>query len=318
MTTVHVPVRPTDPPFMQPLAARTNDGDENPRKWGDQWGRRDQCMAHLRECFHRVDANGDLCQRIILEPEKRSLDGAGASWGPGVHENGHMGLGVGCSWEAIDPFLKQVIIEVTEDRRKEDRAAGRPEISVGFYTNSVNNGMPGMIQNHTSTDCINLDDDHDLETFKRNWEPWIQCGVLSELSFDAGVHNWLWDSVKDLLGDQMERFGLYGVTESIKWTSNNGQPPTRYEWAPFQVPMWCISRYMLSRDPLGFLEWDWAAGQRVWIMNSPHTYWGGTSGLLTPQQVRDYKRRGWGVGSWHLDGDSMVNLPARGTPEVGP
>ena len=306
---VNVPVRPDDPPFMMPLAARTQDGDENPRKWSNPWGRRDQCMAHLRAAFHRTDHNGELCKRVVLEPEKRSLDGAGESWGPGVHENGHMGLGIGCSWEAIDPFLKQVIIEVTEDRRKEDRAAGRDEVSVGFYTNSVNNGMPGMIQNHTSTGCISLDDDHDLETFKRNWEPWIQCGVLSELSFDAGVHNWLWDDVKDLLNDQSERFGLYGLTESIKWTDNSGTPPTRYTWAEYQVPMWCISRYILSRDPLGLLVWP--EGARVWIMNSAHTYWGGTSGLLTEAQAHDYTRRGWGVGSWtpHHGADEIVNLP---------
>ena len=247
-----------------------------------------------------------------------------------------MGVGVGCGWEAIDPFLKQVIIEVTEDRRREDRAAGREEVSVGFYTNSVNNGMPGMILNHTSTDCINLDDDHDLETFKRNWEPWIQCGVLSELNFDAGVHNWLWITVRDLVNDQMERFGLYGLTESIKWDDNAGRPPNRYTWARYQgIDMWCISRYILSRDPLGQLVWPWADDPKgsdpmepgvegpghVWIMNSAHTYWGGTSGLLTPIQVHDYRRRGWGVGSWtpHHGADLLVNLPLgrRPNPDVG-
>ena len=240
------------------------------------------------------------------------MDGAGDSWGP-PNQNGHMGVGCGASWEAIDPFLKQVIIEITEDRRREDRAAGRPEISVGFYVNSVNNGMPGMILNHTSTGCISLDDDHDLETFKRNWEPWIQCGVLSELNYDAGTHTWLWDDVKDLLGDQMERFGLYGMTEAIKWNDNAGRPPTRYTWAEYQIPMWCISRYILQRDSTGQLEFDWNAGDRVWIMNSNHTYSGGTSGLLTEAQARDYTWRGWGVGSWTPwhGADLMVNLPPR-------
>jgi len=262
----------------------------------------------LREAFHRVDAQGELCRRIILEPEMRSKDGAGESWGPGVHENGHMGLGMGASWEAIDPFLKQVIIDMTYQRREEDRIAGRPLLTVGFYTNAVCNGMPGMIRNHTSTDCLNLDNDHDLENFKRNWLPWVECGVLSELNYDAGVHNWLWPKVKNLLDDQMDRYGLYGMTESIKWDDNGGTPPNRYTWAKYQIPMWCISRYLLSRDPEGKLEFDWDGGDRVWTMSSPHTYWGGTSGLLTVEQALDYRRRGFGVGSWHLDGDSVVNL----------
>ena len=333
---VLVPVRPDDPPFMHGLAARTNPegrytGDTNPRKWAIPWGDRERCTSHLRDAFHRRDANGDLCQRLILEPEMRSRDGA--EW-PHPNENGHIGVGCGASWEAIDPFLKQVIIDMTYQRREEDRLAGRPPITVGFYVNAVCNGMPGMIRNHTSTDVINLDRDRDLETFKRNWEPWVECGVLSELNYDAGVHPQWWDKVKNLLNDQMQRYGIYGMTESIKWDDNAGRPPNRYTWAEYQIPMWCISRYILSRDPLGQLVWPWADDPlgstpmhsdvdrtgHVWIMNSNHTYWGGTSGLLTVDQVRDYRRRGWGVGSWTPwhGADEMVNLPMGPSPDPIP
>ena len=321
MTQVTVPVRPDDPPFMHPWASRTGinppyAGDANPRKWSIPWGDRERCTAHLRAAFHRTDANGDLCQRLILEPEMRSMDGA--AWPP-PNEHGHMGVGCGASWEAIDPFLKQVIIDMTYERREEDRLAGRPPITVGFYVNAVCNGMPGMIRNHTSTDVINLDDDRELEIFKRNWLPWVECGVLSELNYDAGVHEQWWGKVINLIDDQMQRYGIYGMTESIKWTDNGGTPPRRYTWADYQIPMWCISRYILSRDPTGLLVWP--EGVHVWIMNSNHTYWGGTSGLLTEAQARDYTRRGWGVGSWTpwYGADEMVNLPERGpsTPERG-
>ena len=222
MTQVTVPVRPDDPPFMHQLASRTGinppyAGDANPRKWGILWGDRERCTAHLRAAFHRTDANGDLCQRLILEPEMRSMDGA--AWPP-PNEHGHMGVGCGASWEAIDPFLKQVIIDMTYQRREEDRLAGRPPITVGFYVNAVCNGMPGMIRNHTSTDVINLDDDRELEIFKRNWLPWVECGVLSELNYDAGVHEQWWGKVSNLIDDQLQRYGIYGMPESSKWTGN--------------------------------------------------------------------------------------------------
>ena len=317
---VAVPVRPSDPPFMNPLSARTNDGWENPRRWGNRWSDRRQAGDLLWEAFHRTDANGDLVQRIILEPERRSVDAAG-----------EMGVGPGADWTAIDPFLKQLIINVTMERRKEDRAAGRDEITVGFYNGYLNNGMAGLISNHTADGVVDLRDDRDLEQFKTKWEPWIECGVLSELNHDAGVK--AWDEVKELLLQQYTRFGLYGLTEAIRWDRNDGIWPTRYDWSQYEgVDMWCISRYMLSRDPTGQLAWPWSfrGGEHdtenifgqpasVWMMNSTHTYVNHDGetvrGLMTTDEVHQYVQRGWGVGSWNAQGDYAVNLNQGPTPD---
>ncbi len=321
---VKVPVRPKDPPFMQPLASRSQDGWENPRNWSGNWQDYDKAGQHLWDLFHRTDACGDFVQRIILEPEMRTPD----AWG-------HQSVGGGAGWEAIDPYHKQLIIDITMERRREDRNAGRPEITVGFYNGCINDGMPGLISNHTNRNVVDITTDKGLDAFRRQWEPWVECEVLSELNHDAGtsVANTgpRWEAVKKLLEQQWVRFGLYGLTEAILWTDNTGTPPNRYTWAPYDgVDMWCISRFILQRDPIGQLVWPWAhplqpseddSDRRniqglpasVWIMNSAHTLSDGSSGLLTEEQARDYANRGWGVGSWTSNhgADQIVNLPPR-------
>ena len=283
MTQVTVPVRPTDAPFFNSFAARTRDGDHNPRKWGIPWGRDYQCMEHLRSVFHLTDPDGNLVQRVILEPEKRSPDGTGK-----------MGVSSGASWEIMDPFRKQVLIDVVHDRWSEDDNAGRPRCTVGFYENAVNDGSPYSLRN-TGTGCLSLDTDAGLERFKVKWGPWLDTGILSEVCYDAGIYDHLWGPVQNLLEDQMARFGLYGMTEAIRWDSRTNPPRRVYEWAEYRVPMWCISRYILSRDPDNLLSWE--PDEHVWIMNSPKT-----SGLLTAAQAADFRKRGWGVGFW-MEGD---------------
>lgn len=293
---VAVPVRPSDPPFMQPLASRSL-RDTEPRQWHRPWGDNVLAKGYLREAFFRRDANGELCRRLILEPERRSLEASG-----------ERGVGGGASWEAIDPFRKQLIIDLTFERRKLDRDEGREDeqLTVGFYCGVLGNGHPGMIDNGGVTGILNLDNDHDLDYFRRKWEPWIECGVLSELSHDAGSPADRWEAAKNLLNDQWERWGLYGVTEAISHGPG-------FSWLPWQgTPMWCLSRYILNRDPNNLLTWPDDA--EVTIMNHPHKRSNGESGLLSHDEIRDFKSRGWGVGSWHPTGDYAVNLPDAGPP----
>lgn len=306
MSQVAVPVRPDDPPFFIHLASRTQDGDSNPRKWGISWGNDERAMLDFRQNLERRDAQGNLCQRVCIEPEKRSMDGADVP---------HMGVGTGAAWNTIDPFRKQIIIEAVEDRRREDRTAGRPELTVGFYVNSCCNGMgKGMIQNHGSSDVVNLDTDEGLEAFKIAFEPWVECGVLSEIWYDAGFFRDYKEKVINLLGDQKDRYGLHGGTEAIELL-HTGQP---FEFAPYSMPCWAISRYLLYRDPLQELTFE--PGQEVWTMNGAHRLPDGTAGLLTEQQAHKYTENGIGVGSWTRwhDADLMVNLPPRGpsTPDM--
>ncbi len=311
MTQVAVPVRPTDPPFLITLASRTTDGDANPRNWGADWMNPDTAMRYMRESLHRTDANGDWPQRVVIEATKRT---------PNAVEP--MALTNGAGWESIEEIRKHILIEAIFDRRAEDQAAGRPKLSVGFYCGVIGNGQPGMIDNRLSDNVLNLDRDGDLDSFKRNWEPWIQCGVLSELWHDAGSmdrpeqpagNRWL--AVKNLLEDQKARFGLHGGTEAIKWLSEKGNG--NFVWQDYDgVPMWCISRFILQRDPDN--ELNWFDDAEVWIMNAAHFIKTGPRkgerGLLTAAETRDFTRRGWGVGSWTrwYQADRMVNLPARG------
>lgn len=295
MSQVAVAVRPTDPVFFIALAARTRDGDENPRKWVHGWKEDPMCMTAMRENLRRTDARGNLCQRIVIEPEKR---------GPGA--NGQITVGPGADWEAIDDFRKHVLIEAVLDRRKEDREVGRPELTVGFYVDAGSDGMPGLITNHMNQNSVpNLD--KDSSRWDRKWLPWVDCGILSEIWYDAGSRDDRWDGVRNLLEDQKARHGLHGGTEAIRWNSRDGR---NYDWAAYiGVPMWCISRYILYRDPQNLLSWPDHA--EVHIMNSAHRLPDGTSGLLTVEQARDYGKRGWTVGSWTRwhDADALVNLP---------
>ena len=292
MSQVAVPVRPTDPPFFMALAARVY-SDEWPRKWVNNWRDRHGCMADIRANLHRTDAQGHLCQRVVIEPEKR---------GPAA--NGRITVGPGADWEAMDPFRKHVLIEAVMDRRAEDRLEGRPELTVGFYVDAGSDGPPGLISNHMSAAVPNLD--RDSSRWDRKWLPWVDCGLLSEIWYDAGTAtDERWDGVRNLLEDQKARHGLHGGTEAIRWNDRQGRS---YDWADYDVPMWCISRYMLFRDPNGNVTWPDDA--EVHIMNSNHKLPDGTSGLLTERQARDYTRRGWSVGSWtrwHF-ADEMVNL----------
>ena len=137
MTQVAVPVRPTDPPFHITLAGVDSRTDMMYRRWASGW--RDDPKEQERvlwENFHRTDAQGNLCQRVMMECEKRS---------PNAFEP--MALGNGAGWESIDPFKKHLIIYLVEQRRKEDAAAGRPPMSFGFYVGCIGNSMPGMISN---------------------------------------------------------------------------------------------------------------------------------------------------------------------------
>lgn len=250
MTAVQVPVRPTDPPFLIHLAGTDYDTHLHYRRWVSGW--RDSPHEQeriLNENLHRTDAQGNICQRVVIEAEKRTAN----AFEP-------MALTNGAGWESMDQFRKHLLIYAVEQRRKEDAQAGRPLLSVGFYCGCIGNGMPGMIQNYMSDDILNLDNTQDLENFKRNWEPWIQCGVLSELWHDAGTMSIdrndgngkvkRWPDVKKLIHSQRKLFGLHGGTEAINYSANHGQ------WLPYDdVPMWCLSRYILQHDRENSLSW---------------------------------------------------------------
>jgi hypothetical protein len=270
-------------------------------------------MGYLRsQFFDRRDAQGNLFHRYIVEPEPR---------GPNMVDT--MAVTSGAAWGAYDPYRRECLIRILEERRDYDRSQGYDLTTMGFYAGCINNGVAGTKSNRTADSVIDLANTRDKAVFLENWGKWIEGGWLSELSWDAGVkvdypprvpeERDRWPLVKNLLKDQKEQFGLHGVTEAIRWTDNTGTWPNKYTWAPWDdVPMWCISRYILDRDPLGELTWE--PGQEVWIMNSPHRRQDGTPGLLPPSAARDYAERGWGVGTWNPQGDNMVNLPPIGTP----
>ncbi|MBW2559834.1 MAG: hypothetical protein JRE40_03145 [Deltaproteobacteria bacterium] len=320
MTTVVVPVRPSDPPFKIPLAAATSSNqagdDANPRNWVWKWRDDNRCAGMLRDQFHRVDAQGNLAQRFIIEAEMRTPNAIDAS-----------AVTSGMDWEAMDPFRKHVLIDILEERRAEDLAAGRPLTTIEFYVGSISDGMPGLIRNHTSSGVPTLNNDKGIDNFRRKWEPWIEAEVLSGIWWDAGVkidnkgtplERDRFPLVIDLIEDAYQRYGLHGGTEMIRWNSYSGFWPKQvYDWAPYQIPMLAISRSILDRDHDQSMVFD--PGNEVWIMNSDHKRWDGSPGALTVEQARDYERRNVRVGSWigypHLD--DKVNLPPVGTPEIG-
>jgi len=185
-------------------------------------------------------------------------------------------------------------------------------MTFGFYCGVDNNGDQWTNDSGTATGCLSLDTDEGKMLFERNFGPWLDLGVLSEVWWDAGARpdTPYWEQVKNLLEDQHARYGLHGGTEAIMNSREGDAPwPEDIVWYPYEgVPMLCVSRFILDRNPA--LDLRWPDNAEVHIMSSTHLRIDGTPGNLTVAQARDFTRRGWIVGSWLPPQDVTVNLQA--------
>ncbi len=319
MPRVAVPVRSKEPMFIENFAQRSQDSFvDNWRKYIGSYGLQDQASdrpEHIWEMLHREDARGNLVSRLIFEPDRRSR----------VHD-GRMHVSF-ARWFGVESELRQFLIEGVEERRAEDRAAGRPEMTIGFYVGSFTNGSPYTTNLRTATGQLNLRNRRDRRKWEYNILPWVDCGMLSELWYDAGARstNWTqkhWDMTRSNLEQQRNRYGLYGGTEALPHTrdSDSSTPwPQDINWIdPGDTPVHCISRFILDRDPGGLIDVKerWGANREVHVQSSQHLRLNGMSGALRRHEARDFAARGWVVGSWMRPEDWIVNLPVVDVPRV--
>lgn len=298
-----IQVRPTDPIFKYSWAQRSQDGhegDDNQRAYNAAYANDPNQFVY--DQFHRRDAQGNLCQRYICEPERRTLDA-----------DGHMGVGNG-RWHGIPSERRDIIVWNILERWREDDEADRDRMTFGFYCGSIGDGDQWGQSNHMARWIINLDTDQGKMLFERSFGPWLDMGVLSEVWWDAGSKSDRLADCLNLLNDQSDRYGLHGGVEAIPHTRDRdaGTPwPGDITWpkvAP--CPLLCLSRFILDRDPDNLVAWP--EGSEVHIMNTIHERVDGTPGNLTIAQARDFTRRGWIVSSWRPQQDGLVNLPDRG------
>lgn len=312
MPRVAVPVRSKEPMFVAHLANRSQDSYvDNWRRYNGAYGFQEHAEdrpEHIWEILHRTDARGDLVSRVIIELERRGKDSNGRS---------HVSFG---RWHGVESELRQFLIEGVEQRREEDRAVGRLELTIGFYVGSWTNGSPYTVNLRTATGQLNLKSKRDRRLWEKSILPWIDCGMLSELWYDAGALGGAWDRkhwdrTRSNLDQQMNRYGLYGGTEAYPHTRDRDRStpwPQDITWVdPKDTPIHCISRYILDRDPAGLMNItkDWGADREVHIQSSSHRRIDGTSGALTEDMARDYTARGFVVGSWMRAQDWIINLP---------
>lgn len=310
---VAVPVQPNVPPFMVKLASRSNDGikdgevrNENWKEWNGPWIHTP--LDYLWEHLHRTDAQGNVCQRVILETERRTPNGVDA-----------MAVTNGMAWPACDRDRREIIIECVEQRRKEDAEAGRDPLVVQFYTGVINNGFVGSTSNRTSQWILDLDSNAGREKFKQAWFPWIECGILSGLGFDAGAGSARRDDTYALIRN-VENWidGFLCFTEAHPWVRQNSGIVTEWAEVPADIEVWCLSRYKLQRDPDGTHVVDRVGARPTWIASHPHSTAGNTapqrSGTLTPMEAREFEGRGFSIMSGLIGPpwDTVVNLPPIG------
>lgn len=310
MNSVLVPVRHDDPPYFCFLAQRSQDGiqngrvaNENWRHWINLW--RSNPLGYLWGQLHRTDSQGNLCQRVVIESERRTPNGVDP-----------MAVTNGMAWDAIDRDRREIIIECVEQRRAEDRAAGRPELVVQFYTGAINDGFVGCTSNRSSGGVLDVDHDEHWEKFQRAWMPWIECGVLSGLGFDAGMHGLRLQPTLDLIRKLRDRIDGWGsFSEAFPFSSHSGGIVTRWDDIPADIETWCLANYILQRDPNGTHKVDRGGKLPQWVASTPHLTAGNTApvrraGTLTGAEARDFERRGFGVTSARSGSpwDSVVNL----------
>lgn len=302
------PVRPTDPIFKDNWARRGggHQGEDNQRGYNAHY--QDDPNQFVYDQFHRTDSQGNLVQRYICEPERRTLDALG-----------HLGVGNG-RWHGIPEERRDIISWNILERWREDDIEGRPRMTFGFYCGFVGNGDQLGQSNHTADGCISLDTKQGTQQFERSFGPWLEMGLLSEVWWDAGSKHDRMPVVLNLLNDQLERYGLHGGTEAIPHTRDNDPAtpwPQDISWpqvAP--CPLLCLSRFILDRDPQEELAWP--SGSEVHVMSTHHPRLDGTSGSLTVAQALRFTKRRWTVGSWLSPGDdNIVNLDATRTADAG-
>ncbi len=306
----HVEVRPSDPVFWANWAPRTITFD-NPRGYRTGTDDSENWLEHpaafIYAELHRTDSQGNLCQRYIARMEH------------GTHNDLHGGRMVPFAvWHGMTSDRRTIIVDAVEARQREDRAAGRPEMTFGIYVAAWNNGTPWVINMHTASHVIDWRDEKEAERWLETIGPWLTTSVLSEVWYDAGssLHNIR--EMTELLAWQQREFGLHGVTEALFFVRDD-DPATPYpgditwHWV---APQMCISRFVMDRDPSNQLRFTPA--QETHIINSPNLRVDGSSGAFGADVARDYARRGFIVGSNRRVLDQYINLPLVGVPPPGP
>ena len=274
---------------------------ENPRGYANEWlNHPDQ---YARAEFHRRDANGELVRRYVARLEHPSPQDNGTAAGQSA-----VPFSV---WHGISTDRRAVIIRNVEERRLEDRLAGRPEMSFGLYVAAWSNGSPYTVDMRTATAVVDVTSKAGRQRWLATMGPWISTGVLSEVWYDAGSTAENLAAILALIDWQRSKYGLHGATEALihSLETRPGAPrwPANIRWpAAFLAPQMAISRFVLDRDPLGRLRW--APDEEVHIINSPNLRVDGTSGALGAVQALDFAARGWKVGSNRRYLDQFVNL----------
>ncbi len=291
----------TTPIFLGNWCKRSHDRGLNFQQRNATW--RDDPFTHCVDEFHRVDSQGELCQRYIAEIARRTRYNNGTP-------DGGMNVSFG-RWHAIPSERREAIIAAVIERRREDALAGRPSMGFGLYCGSRHNGSPYTNECHGSDGPLDLN----LPDEKHRWEesigPWMDA--LGEFGFevwyDAGGVPAVFGAIIKLINQQKSLYGIGGGTEAIAHTRDQDSStpwPDDIQWGRYVVPMLCSSRFILDRDPDGTLDWD--DDEEVHIINNNTARVNGEAGTLTELQAMEFSSRGWTVGSWQGDHDGVVNL----------